>query len=336
MELRIAAPNRIDLGGGTTDIYPLYLFMDGGCTVNIAITVLSMVTFRVHGGVGVRITSEDLEKTIEAPDPDNLPLDGPLGLIARAVKAIPPDAGLEIITCNQAPAGSGLGASSALIAAVIRGLQHLRNEKHEPTKLCALAMNIETSHIGVPAGNQDHIASVFGGISMIDFGHNSFCRSSLPRNSKMLKLLEQSLVLSYTGLSRFSGMNNWEITKDFIDGKNNVREKLIQIRNIAKRMTHNILAGDWHGVGRLIDEEWQIRRTLAEGVSTQRIDGIMLSAMEAGALANKICGAGGGGCMITFVDPVKRSQVEEAIVTSGGKLIPFSIARQGAIIDCDK
>ncbi len=335
MELRIAAPNRIDLGGGTTDLYPLYLFMDGGCTVNAAISVRSMVTFRTRSTAGIRIVSEDLEKSVEAAAPEDLPLDGPLGLIARAVRMFPPKNGLEIITCNQAPAGSGLGASSALLVALIQGLQYLRSELEEPESVVKLAVNIEAASIGVPAGSQDHIASVYGGVSVLEFGHREFSRTSLPNDSGSTDKLEQSLVLSFTGENRFSGMNNWEITKGFIDDKNGIRQKLTKIRDIARSMAEGLLAGDWDAVGSLIDEEWQVRRTLADLVSTPRVEAIMLAAAEAGALANKICGAGGGGCMITFVEPEKRSEVEKAIVNAGGTLMPFTIDRQGVRIECE-
>jgi D-glycero-alpha-D-manno-heptose-7-phosphate kinase len=333
MELRIAAPNRIDLGGGTTDLYPLYLFMNGGCTVNAAISVRSVVTFKTCRACGVRIFSEDLEKSVEATAPDHLPLDGPLGLISRAVKVFPPDGGLEIVTCNQAPAGSGLGASSALLVALIQGLQYLRSDREGPESVVKLAVNIEAASIGVPAGSQDHIASVYGGVSVLDFGHREFSRRSLPDDSVFTDTLEQSLVLSFTGENRFSGMNNWEITKGFIDDKNGIREKLIKIRDIARSMAEGLLSGNWAAVGKLIDEEWQVRRTLADLVSTPRIEAIMLAASEAGALANKICGAGGGGCMITFVEPEKRSDVEKAIVNAGGTLMPFTIDRRGVRIE---
>ena len=121
MEIRVTAPNRIDLAGGTTDIYPLCLFMDGGYTVNAGITVNSTVTLRTHDDSSIRIVSQDLVETQEACAADRLSTDGPLGLIARAVKAFPPAKGLEVITRNEAPAGSGLGASSALLVATLAG-----------------------------------------------------------------------------------------------------------------------------------------------------------------------------------------------------------------------
>ncbi len=119
MELVVSAPNRIDLAGGTTDLYPLHLLLDGGFTVNAAISVASRARFRPLESGGVRIVSEDLAEQLEAASPEDLPRSGPLALIARAVRAVPPPGGVEIITCNEAPKGSGLGASSALLVAVL-------------------------------------------------------------------------------------------------------------------------------------------------------------------------------------------------------------------------
>lgn len=330
MEITVTAPNRVDLAGGTTDIYPLYLFMDGGCTVNAAVTIHSRVTLRSLGGSEIRIVSRDLEACVEAEAPAMLPVDGPLGLLGRAIRAIPPYSGIEMVVQNSAPAGSGLGASSALLVAALAGLLHLRGEKHSRRNIVDLAANIETAGIAVPAGKQDHIAAVYGGVSFIDFGYRDFDRQTI--KSALQDRLERMLVLSYTGEGRFSGMNNWEITRGFIDGSQEIKGKLTEIREVARELTSTLRQGRWNRLPELVDREWQIRRTLAPGVSTKRIEEIMSAASNAGALASKICGAGGGGCMITFVDPHNREGVEKAIEDSGGKVMQYKLDWEGLAI----
>jgi len=303
MTITVLAPNRIDLAGGTTDLYPLYLLMDGGCTVNAAVTISSRVAIRSLGRKGIKIVSEDLGHTLEVSEPSELPLSGPLGLVARTIRSFPPPEGVEIRTLNDAPAGSGLGASSALAVALLRGLLKLRNVDEAPEKLVNLAVNIETANLGVPAGKQDHIAALYGGVSVIDFSHHGFLRTGLEDTSGMIDALEERIVLSYTGEGRFSGMNNWEITKGFIDGSGDVRETLVRVRDVARAMGRALLAGDLESVPELLAREWDLRRSLAPGVSSPRIDSLMAAARDAGAQASKICGAGGGGCMMTIGPP---------------------------------
>jgi D-glycero-alpha-D-manno-heptose-7-phosphate kinase len=328
MEITVTAPNRIDLAGGTTDLYPLFLLMDGGFTLNAAISVYSRVTLRSRDS-GIRVMSEDLARSVNAQAPSELPIDGPLGLVGRIVRALPPPQGAEIITRNEAPRGSGLGASSALVVALIRGLLKLRSEKMDRRAVVCLGMSVETSLIGVPAGCQDHIAAVYGGMSVLEFGHQGFVRKALPRSRERL---EEMVILSYTGEGRFSGMNNWEITKSFIDGTENVREKLVRIRDVARAAGRAVLSEDWAALPALVDEEWRIRKSLAPGVTTARIEAMMESARAAGAKAGKICGAGGGGCMITMVDPRRRNQVEQALTEEGGEVVPFKIDTGGLTV----
>jgi len=140
------------------------------------------------------------------------------------------------------------------------------------------------------------------------------------------------IVLTYTGESRFSGMTNWEMTKAFIEDRHNTRENLLRIRDVARRAGTVLLEGDLHELAPLVDEEWKLRQTLAPGVSTPRIESIMAAAKESGALTSKICGAGGGGCMITMVSPVTRKAVEAALTRAGGTVIPFKVDRQGAVV----
>ncbi len=329
MEMRISVPNRIDLAGGTTDIYPLYLFMDGGCTVNMSITVDSTVEFRTSEKQAIRIVSRDLGETVEASEPAHLSTEGPLGLIGRTVRALSPGTGLDIVTCNQAPRGSGLGASSALLVALVVGLLKLRSESVEPEKVVDLAAAIECAAIQVPTGKQDHIAAYFGGTSSIEFGYRGFSRAELCLASDDRKRLEEMMILSYTGEGRFSGMNNWDVTKGFIDRQAEIREKLLKIRDVARDLTRALKFHKWSEVPRLVDQEWAIRRALAPGISTPRIDRIMAAATAAGATANKVCGAGGGGCMLTLASNGKRSAVEKAISEAGGEILPFRVESEG-------
>ncbi len=328
MNIKVQAPNRIDLAGGTTDIYPLYLFMEGGFTINAGLGIYSVVNIMTAQNGSNRIESLDLKETIEFDDPETLLFHGPLGLISRAFHTLPPPSPIELRTENRSPKGSGLGASSALTVALVKGLSLLRGEDPTESEMVELACEIETASITTPTGKQDYIAAVSGGVSLIDFHIGGYSRLELA-GDKNPEDLEDHIVLSHTGESRFSGMNNWEITKAFIDNQGSVREKLLNIRDIAVTMKDALIRGDWKEVAELLDQEWKIRKTLAHGISTDQVERIMDAAKEAGAWASKICGAGGGGCMITMTEPGLKAFVKDAIVDSGGRVLPMEFDYNG-------
>ena len=167
--------------------------------------------------------------------------------------------------------------------ALLKGLLELRSAKEDPRNIVDLAVNIETTALGVPAGKQDHIAAVYGGVSVIDFGYGDFVRHTASDENAAVERLEEMIILSYTGEGRFSGMNNWEITKGFIDNVGDIRNNLLQIRDVARQVGRAVLSGGWDDLGPLVDQEWQLRRMLAPGVSTPTIESIMAGASAAGA-----------------------------------------------------
>lgn len=330
MRLEATAPNRIDLAGGTTDLFPLYLLMERGCTVNLAINVMSRATVQTFSGAGIRLVSKDLHRSVQASSIDTLDDSGPLRLLIRTIKAFSPIQDVEVITLNNAPAGSGLGASSALLVAMIGALVKLRQkEPLEPAQLIQLAINIETSVLGIPAGSQDHIAAFFGGLNLIHFDVHGFTRETVALDVTDIQTLEDMIILSYTGESRFSGMNNWGIVKSFIDRKDKTFEKLIEIRNLSEELALTLANKRFDTLAMFVKKEWSLRKELSPGVTNHVVESIMAAATNKGALANKICGAGGGGCMISLVEKSKRAQVEKAIQDVGGRIIPFKIDNEG-------
>ncbi|MGC8657711.1 MAG: hypothetical protein ACP5U1_01430, partial [Desulfomonilaceae bacterium] len=227
---------------------------------------------------------------------------------------------------------SGLGASSALAIALICGLLKLRGQQMSLAETVGVAADIETVLIGVPAGKQDHIAALYGGLSLINFGINGYQRTGLNGSDVNLNKLKDMMILSYTGLGRFSGMNNWEITKKFIDGDQETRNRLLEIRRITLDISEAVKKTDWGALGALVNEEWLVRRSLAPGVSNPTIDSMISAASASGAVASKVCGAGGGGCMITLAPHSRRSVVEKALSSAGATLMDYDFDFAGVKI----
>ena len=329
MFVEAVAPSRIDLAGGTLDIYPLYLFETGGVTVNMGITVGGRARLTPRGDREIHIRSVDTGATQSARSIEELEFGGPLDLVARVLKFYPPETGLDVETESKPPKGSGLGASSTLLIALSGALNELNGTGLDGETIIRYAADIEAQIIRIPTGKQDYYAAQYGGVSAIHWGIRENTVQQLLVSEDCISTLERRLILSYTGISHFSGATNWDMVRNYIENTGSTRENLQRISDIAHEMASVLQNADFDGFAHVLDREWHNRRSLAEGVSTPEIDAMMSAARDTGAMASKICGAGGGGCMITFVEEGRQEPVKEALTRQGARVIPFRISRQG-------
>jgi D-glycero-alpha-D-manno-heptose-7-phosphate kinase len=312
--IRASAPTRIDLAGGTIDIWPLYLFHPGAQTLNAAISLRA--TALVEPGV-----------TVEADDWRDLRPPTKLRLLSLLVHFFEAR-GMTLTTSSDSPAGAGLAGSSALNVAVCAALSEWKRTHYEPEALLQVAMNVEAQAIGVPTGLQDYRPALYGGMAAIELDVDAVRRVPLDVD---LSELHQRIVLCYTGEPRNSGTNNWEITKRHIDGDQFVFDCFERIRDTAVAMRTALTAGNWDAVGLAIAEEWDNRKRLAPGVTTPAIDSLIARATAAGATAAKVCGAGGGGCLFCYGPPDARDLVREALVAGGARLLDYTFERHGLV-----
>ena len=332
MVVEATTPTRIDLAGSTLDLYPLYLFLEGGVTDNTAVDWYSRVRIETREDAEIHLRSEDMNTELVAESIDALPLDKELSLVARVVKFYAPATGVNVRTNSAAPHGSGIGASSSLLIALSGALDRINGTKLDPRLFVEYGANLEAQVIAIPTGKQDYLAALYGGVNAFHFGVNGWERESLVTEEDKLRTLEQRIVLSFTGESHFSGTNNWSMIKNFIEGAGDTRDFLREIGDIARHMREAVLAFDLDTVAELLDREWQCRKGLAEGVTTPQIEKLVAAAQSEGGLASKIMGAGGGGCMITIVAEGKREAVERALTRAGATVMPFLIARTGLTV----
>ena len=187
-------------------------------------------------------------------------------------------------------------------------------------------MNVEAQVIGVPTGVQDYRPALFGGVAAIDMGLTGVRRSRLEVD---FGDLNRRIVLAYTGASRQSGINNWEVMKRRIDGDLSVIRAFNGIRDAAAGVREALGKGDWASVATHLDAEWSFRKRLAPGVTTPVIDDILERARAAGALAGKVCGAGGGGCLFCLVPPERHEAVTAALSSAGATVLAFQFEPEG-------
>ncbi len=332
MKIEATTPNRVDLAGGTLDIFPLYIFEDFGLTINMAVNLTSQVWLEQIEEEKVVIHSRDLALSAEAPTAPELPLGGPLDFLARITRFYNPPPGWKITTQNNVRKGSGLGASSALLIALSGALNHIREPQYSPMEIIDIGANLEAQSIGTMTGKQDYFPAMFGGLSAIWFDVTGARREPLVTDTFLLEELTRSLVLTFAGEPRFSALTNWAMVKNYLDGNQKTVGKMHAIKEIALEMHAALKDGDLIAFAHSLRKEWENRRDLAEGVTNPTIDRMIQNAQKTGAIASKLCGAGGGGCMITFVESDNRQAVINSLLNDGAELIDYHIADRGLTI----
>jgi D-glycero-alpha-D-manno-heptose-7-phosphate kinase len=324
-----SAPTRIDLAGGTLDIWPLYLFHERAQTINAAISLRARCSIQPRSDRGLTIVSDDTGRRIDVGHWSELRDGSELRLLGRLLHYFQAE-GIELHTRSESPMGAGIAGSSALNIAVCGALIALSGRPRADQEILQIAMNVEAQAIDVPTGVQDYRPALYGGIAAVELNVDGIKRVALPVAAPEL---ERRLVLAYTGASRNSGINNWEVTKRHIDGDREVRQRFGRIRDIAGAMRAALERGDWAEVGSQIAEEWENRKGLAPGVTTPEIDAMLAAARRAGALGGKVCGAGGGGCLFCLGDPDRVPAIREAIAANGGRLLDFHIEAEGLRVE---
>ena len=324
MRLASSAPTRIDLAGGTIDIWPLYLLHPGAQTLNAAISLRAHCVIESRADTRLRLISIDTGDRVDAASVAELDVDR-LPLIARLVRFFAPG-GVDVTTRSDSPVGAGLGGSSTLAVATGAALAAWTKREMAPEALLATVMNVEGQVLGVPTGVQDYRPAMYGGVLAIELGIEGTPAVRVPVDPDALT---ERIVVAFTGASRNSGINNWETFKRRIDGDAAVTSAFDAICRATSGMRSAIERGDWAAAAQHLEAEWTARKRLAPGVTTKAIDGLLAGAKRAGALAGKVCGAGGGGCLFVLTEPARKDAVSAALADAGAQVLPLRIERDG-------
>ena len=334
VKVSATVPTRIDLAGGTLDVYPLYLFEDGGLTVNAAINVYGHVTVEERpDDTRIHIHCEDTGTEEAFASLAEMVMGGHLDLVKKALRFYHeqsnPRRGLNVTTRSEAPRGSGLGASSALLMALSSALNKIQDLGLSKERLIDLGANIEAQVLGIPTGKQDYFPPLFGGVCSIWFDVDGHRLERLDAGSDLIDRLNERLILTFTNINRFSGATNWAMLKRYVEREGDTVVHMRRIKEVAVALRQSLVAGDLDEFARLLAVEWAHRKALAKGVTTAEIDAMIAAAAAQGARASKLCGAGGGGCMITYAEPDDAPAVRGALANAGATLMPFRIVSEG-------
>ncbi|MBF0169801.1 MAG: hypothetical protein HQK87_01710 [Nitrospinae bacterium] len=323
------APTRVDLAGGTLDIWPLAHMIDGPVvTLNMAIDILTEATVTPRDDASVVLTSLDREEVVAFPDRASIHHDHKLGLLSRlADHFLPADGpGVDIVTRSDAPAGAGIAGSSALNIALTAALSKYVGKPLKGNGLIDVAKDIEAALLRTPTGLQDYGAAVHGGLNCFAFPAGGMTRERL---TDAERLLPARLLLFYSGATRNSGINNWEMFRRLIEKERRAVAGFARIAEAAWIAAEALREGDMATFDAAVAAEWKARRALFPAISTPVIDAAMTAAKRNGATAGRICGAGGGGCFFVLADPDRHAKLRGAVEKTGATFLPFVLSETG-------
>ncbi|MBX2988934.1 MAG: galactokinase [Bdellovibrionaceae bacterium] len=318
--ITLSSPTRVDLAGGTLDLWPLYCFTGGATTVNVAIDVRTHVSLEATAGEVV-LDSADLNEVRKyASVPEALNDREPrFELLRTVLRELKPDRGFVMKTRSESPVGGGLGGSSSLMISILKAFARFLDRPAMPIhQMVHLAHNLEARILNTPTGTQDYYPAASGGINILTYDNEGVAQEVLPVTGSPF---EKRFLLVYTGRSHHSGLNNFEVMKAAVAKDAVVMGALRDLKQVAEEMARAVRASRWAELGGLFRREYDARIRLAPAFTCPEIEQLAKTARQAGAEAVKICGAGGGGCVMLWCPEEGRETIAEACRKDGFQIL---------------
>lgn len=335
MIIRSKAPLRLGLAGGGTDVSP---FCDeyGGYVLNATIDMYAYCSLELTDRNTIECYAMDREESFESPMLANLALDGSMqlhkGIYNRIIRdyngGVP--LSIRLTTYSDAPAGSGLGSSSTMVVAILKAFVEALNLPLGEYDVAHLAFEIERIDVGLDGGKQDQYAATFGGFNFIEFYRSErVIVNPLRIKSSIINELESSIVLYYTGVSRESANIIKEQSQNARDKNQRSIDAMLELKEDALIMKESLLKGDLKQFANYLGKSWDAKKRTAASITNSMIDHIYDIAMQSGAYAGKVSGAGGGGFMMFMVDPVMRFKLINELKKQDGHVMNFHFTNEG-------
>lgn len=327
MTITARAPCRIDLSGGTLDLWPLYLLVDQAATVNLAIDRFTEAVVVPSDDGSFHVRTREPAREVAAGSFDDLRTAEGAELAGYLLRFFAPSSPLTLTLHSEAPPQAGLGASSSLGISIAGALNALTGFRYAADDLVSIVRDVEVEVLGTLTGAQDHYPPVFGGAACLWWDKIRHRREPLDVEAKAF---EARFLLAYSHQPHRSGATNWEVVKRFLEGDPGTKDALSDSGRTAVSLRDAMVEGDLARVATLMDHDWDCRRRMAPAVSSPELEAIIGAARDAGATGAKVCGAGGGGCMLLAVeDAARRSKVEAAVEAAGGSILDYHLVEQG-------
>jgi D-glycero-alpha-D-manno-heptose-7-phosphate kinase len=327
--IRAKAPLRISFAGGGTDVPP-YPENEGGCVLSATINKYAYGTLRPRADKQIRIESLDFGISISCETNRELVYDGKLDLVKAAIIEFGHGSGgFDLFLHSDVAPGSGLGASSTMMVALVGLLKEFRALPLTDYEIADLAYIIERKRLGIEGGLQDQYAATFGGFNYIEFYGDRVIVNPLKVSQDTMNELEHNLLLCYTGKTRFSARIISDQVSRYLERKESSLMALRELKKITIEMKNALLRRKLNEFGELLHFEWESKKRMSKKISNGRIDKMYNMARKSGAIGGKIAGAGGGGYMLLYCDFNKKHNVAKALMALGGSVSDISFTPFG-------
>lgn len=319
-------PTRVDLAGGTLDCWPLSQFVDRAMTINVAVSVFTGAT------LSPREDSELVEVAISEEGPftrfsnlkEFLAAEDEFGLLRKHIEYWLPPTGFQLRTFSQCPVGGGLGASSSLSIALFKvfksWFQKMGRDKGPRDLYGAVELvhNLEARLLRTPTGTQDYVPAWTGGLNFIDYSAEGMRVHTVEPESE---ILDEHMLLVYTGRPHNSGINNWQVIKAAVEGDQKVLAALNGIAKVTRELSDTLLSRRWSQIPYLLKREYESRILLTPAFLSPEIERVSELVLAQGAEAVKICGAGGGGCVLVWAGKNQKQKLRDLCLEAGYQVL---------------
>lgn len=325
---------RVDLLGGTIDLNPINLILPNVVTLNLATELKAKVVLQESNRDGIEIVSLDYDTTQFWPQNEMTPKNmasehfGPFKFVLQIFNHFNISSGLTVTLESGSPAGAGLGGSSAMGVTLFKALCTWTGKSFDRNEAIRIVNSIEARILDCgPAGYQDYYPALHGGILALVAKPGQVEVHQL-YSKEMAQVLEENISLVYSGQTRLSGINNWEVYKAFFDKNDAVRNGLRKIADLSHQAFETIKEGDFESLPEFIAQEGAIRSTLFPGIVSPEMENLYNEVKaDVPELGMKVCGAGGGGCFLLIHTAQNRDLVRERVAAhTGMSVLNFKVA----------
>lgn len=320
MKIYKKCPTRVDLAGGTLDLWPLYAFLGEAWTVNLAIDIYTEVQLVTNTSSEIHVEISDLkyERTFHHLGELLSCKDNEMSLLQPHFEFWRPEMGMQLKTKSMSPVGGGLGGSSSLCISLIQAFSELLERPLDLYTQVTLAHNLEARSLNTPTGTQDYVPAVSPGLNFIRYDFQGMHVETMQVD---FQNFNDRMLLVYTGRPHHSGINNWQVLKAAVEGDRPTKQNLSDLASISKEMVNICRNKNWESLPDLFNREYSSRVALSKSFVSPEISRLQQLVLQAGAEAVKICGAGGGGCVMVWMSPEARLKVMQICQENGFQVI---------------